>query len=119
MAVSPRSDEAIQEEVLDELKWDPPRVRVNEVGVIVKDGIVTLIGWVDSLTQKIAAEEAVRRVRGIKAIVNDIEVCTASKIRPLPCAHRVSHMRPSVAAIRQVGKMTSSSHEGEKPKFAA
>ena len=73
MAVSPRSDEAIQEDVLDELKWDS-RVRVNEIGVMVKDGIVTLVGWVDSLTQKIAAEEATRHVRGVKAIVNDIEV---------------------------------------------
>jgi osmotically-inducible protein OsmY len=73
MAVSPRSDEEIQEDVLAELKWDP-RVRINEIGVIVTDGIVTLTGWVDSLPQKIAAEEAASRVRGVKAIVNDIEV---------------------------------------------
>src|SRR5207245_8482734 len=73
MAVSTRTDEAIQADVLEELKWDT-RVRPNEVGVAVKDGIVTLTGWVDSYLKKIAAEEAAHRVRGVKAVANDIEV---------------------------------------------
>src|SRR5260370_620817 len=73
MAVSIRSDEEIQRDVLEELKWDS-RVRPNEIGVAVKDGIVTLTGWVDSYLKKIAAEEAAHRVRGVKAVVNDIEV---------------------------------------------
>jgi osmotically-inducible protein OsmY len=42
--------------------------------VAVKDGIVTLTGWVDSLIKKWAAEEAALRVRGVKAVANDIEV---------------------------------------------
>ena len=73
MAVSIRSDEAIQQDVLEELKWDT-RVRPNEIGVAVKDGIVTLTGWVDSYLKKIAAEEAAHRVSGVKAVANDIEV---------------------------------------------
>ena len=73
MAVSIRTDEEIQTDVLEELKWDS-RVQPNEIGVIVKDGIVTLTGWVDSYMKKIAAEEAARRVRGVKAVANDIEV---------------------------------------------
>ncbi len=73
MAVSIRSDEAIQQDVLEELKWDT-RVRPNEIGVSVKDGIVTLTGWVDSYLKKIAAEEAAHRVPGVKAVANDIEV---------------------------------------------
>jgi osmotically-inducible protein OsmY len=73
MAVSIRSDEEIQRDVLEELKWDS-RVRPNEIGVAVKDGIVTLTGWVDSYLKKISAEEAAHRVRGVKAVVNDIEV---------------------------------------------
>jgi osmotically-inducible protein OsmY len=73
MAVSTRTDEEIQADVLEELKWDS-RVQPNEIGVMVKDGIVTLMGWVDSYMKKIAAEEAARRVRGVKAIANDIEV---------------------------------------------
>ncbi len=73
MAVSTRTDEQIQADGLDELKWDP-RVRPNEIGVAVKDGVVTLTGWVDSYVKKLAAEEAAHRVRGVKAVANDIEV---------------------------------------------
>ena len=73
MAVSTRTDEEIQRDILEELKWDT-RVRPNEIGVAVKDGIVTLTGWVDSYLKKMAAEEAAHRVRGVKAVVNDIEV---------------------------------------------
>ena len=68
-----RTDDQIQLDVLDELKWDA-RVQPNEIGVAVKDGIVTLLGWVDSYTKRWAAEEAAHRVRGVKAVVNDIEI---------------------------------------------
>jgi osmotically-inducible protein OsmY len=68
-----RTDEQIQRDVLEELKWDA-RVQPNEIGVSVKDGIVTLTGWVDSFTKKWAAEEAALRVPGAKAVANDIEV---------------------------------------------
>ncbi len=73
MAVSTRTDEEIQRDVLEELKWDS-HVQPNEIGVAVKDGIVTLTGWVDSYLKKISAEEAAWRVPGVKAVVNDIEV---------------------------------------------
>jgi osmotically-inducible protein OsmY len=68
-----RTDEQIQRDVLEELKWDA-RVQPNEIGVAVKDGIVTLTGWVDSYTKRWAAEEAALRVRGVKAVANDIQV---------------------------------------------
>jgi osmotically-inducible protein OsmY len=68
-----RTDEQIQREVLAELKWDA-RLQPNEIGVIVKDGVVTLTGWVDSYLKKWAAERAAERVRGVIAIANDIEV---------------------------------------------
>ena len=68
-----RTDEDIQREVLAELKWDP-RLHPNEVGVIVKDGIVTLTGQVDSYMKRWAAQDAAHRVRGVKAVANDIEV---------------------------------------------
>ena len=73
MAISIRTDEAIQTDVLEELKWDA-HVRPNEIGVAVKDGIVTLNGWVDSFLKKMAAQEAAHRVPGVKAVANDIEV---------------------------------------------
>jgi osmotically-inducible protein OsmY len=71
--VSARTDEEIQRAVLEELKWDS-RVQPNDVNVVVKDGIVTLTGWVDSYLKRLDAEEAAHRVRGVKAVVNDIEV---------------------------------------------
>ena len=67
------TDEQLQLDVLEELKWDA-RVHPNEVGVTVKDGIVTLTGWVDHYTKKWAAEDAAHRVHGVKAVANDIEV---------------------------------------------
>jgi osmotically-inducible protein OsmY len=73
VATEIRTDEQIQKDVLAELKWDA-RVQPNEVGVAVKDGVVTLTGWVDSYTKKWAAEEAAHRVHGVKAVANDIEV---------------------------------------------
>lgn len=67
------TDEEIQKDVLAELKWDA-QVQPNEVGVSVKDGVVTLSGWVDSYLKKWAAEDAAHRVGGVKAVANDIEV---------------------------------------------
>src|SRR5882762_6177916 len=68
-----RTDAQIQTDVLAELKWEP-RVQPNEIGVTVKDGVITLTGSVDSYTKRYAAEEAAHRVRGVKAVANDIEV---------------------------------------------
>jgi osmotically-inducible protein OsmY len=72
-ATMTHTDEQIQRSVLEELKWDA-RIHPNEIGVAVKDGIVTLTGWVDNYTKKWAAEDAAHRVRGVKAVANDIEV---------------------------------------------
>jgi len=66
-------DERLQRDVLDELKWDS-RVTPNEIGVAVKERVVPLTGYVDAYTKRSAAEEAARRVRGIKAVANEIEV---------------------------------------------
>jgi len=68
-----RTDAQIHSDVLAELKWEP-RVRPNEIGVAVKNGVVTLTGWVDSYVKKWAAEDAAHRIRGVKAVANDIEV---------------------------------------------
>jgi osmotically-inducible protein OsmY len=72
-ATSTRTDAEIQSDVMAELKWEP-RVQASEIGVGVKDGVVTLTGWVDSYTKRWAAEEAAHRVRGVKAVANEIEV---------------------------------------------
>jgi osmotically-inducible protein OsmY len=68
-----RDDEEIQRDVLEELGWDA-RLQPNEVGVTVKDGVVTLTGSVDSYAKKWAAERTAHRLRGVRAVANDIEV---------------------------------------------
>jgi osmotically-inducible protein OsmY len=72
-----RTDAQIQSDVLAEMKWEP-RVQPNEIGVAVNNGVVTLTGWVDSYAKKWAAEDAAHRVRGVKAVANDIEVRLSS-----------------------------------------
>ena len=67
------TDEDIQREVLRELKWDA-QVAPNEIGVVVENGVATLTGWVDTFGKKWAAERAALRIRGVKAVVNNIEV---------------------------------------------
>jgi len=68
-----RTDEQIHRDVLAELKFEP-RVLPNEIGVAVKDGVVTLTGYVDSYPKRWGAEDAAHRVRGVKAVANEIEV---------------------------------------------
>lgn len=77
IATTVRSDAEIQAEVLTELKWEP-RVQATEIGVAVKDGVVTLTGFVDSYSKRWAAEDAAHRVRGVKAVANDIEIRLAA-----------------------------------------
>jgi osmotically-inducible protein OsmY len=72
-ATATYTDEQIQREVMEELHWDA-RIQPNEIGVAVEGGVVTLTGWVDSYIKKWAAERAALRVRGVKAVANDIEV---------------------------------------------
>jgi osmotically-inducible protein OsmY len=87
-----RTDEQIQRDVLEELKWDA-RVLPNEIGVAVKDGVVTLTGWVDAYSKKWAAEEAAHRVRGVVAVANDIEV-------RLPTSSQRTDADVAAAAVR-------------------
>jgi len=63
----------LKNEVMDELKWEPS-VNEADIGVIVKDGIVTLTGAVESYAEKSAAERAAQRVAGVKGVANEIEI---------------------------------------------
>src|SRR5258708_36569757 len=72
-ATTARTDEQIQKDVLDELKWDA-RVQPNEIGVAVKDGVVTLMGYVDSYSKRWAAEESALPVRAVRAGPNEVDV---------------------------------------------
>ena len=59
--------------VVRELDWDP-EVDASAIGVTAKDGVVTLTGFVDTYTGKLAAERIAKRVRGVRAVANDIIV---------------------------------------------
>ena len=78
VATAIRTDEEIQRDVLAEFKWDA-QIQPNEIGVSVKDGVVTLTGWVDSYLKKWSAEEAAHRVAGVRAVANDLEVRLATE----------------------------------------
>lgn len=74
-----KTDIFLQKDILDELAWDPA-VNATDVGVIVKDGVVTLTGHLTNYAEKYAAERAARaaraarRVSGVKALAIEIEV---------------------------------------------
>jgi Predicted periplasmic or secreted lipoprotein len=71
--MSVRSDEDIRESVLLELEWDP-KITSNDIAIAVKNGVVTLSGFVHSYWEKDAAEKAVKRVYGVRGVANDIQV---------------------------------------------
>ena len=71
-----RTDSMIRESVVSELKWDPKLATSADIAVAVKEGVVTLSGFVHSYFEKDAAEKAAKRVYGVKAVANDIEVRT-------------------------------------------
>jgi osmotically-inducible protein OsmY len=68
-----QTDTPLQKAVLDELAWEPS-VTAAHIGVAAHAGIVTLTGHVDSYAQKHAAETAARRVAGVQAVAEEIEV---------------------------------------------
>ena len=63
----------LRQNVLDELEFEPS-VDAANIGVIANDGVVTLTGHVSSYAEKLAAERAVRHVKGVRAIAQEIEV---------------------------------------------
>src|SRR5688500_2863909 len=68
-----RSDIDIKRDVEEELRQDPD-IDATDIAVAVKNGVVTLSGFVRSYAQKVEAEHAAKRVLGVKGLANDIEV---------------------------------------------
>ena len=68
-----KTDAELQKDVMNQLKWEPS-IRAAEIGVGVKDGVVTLSGNVDHYYKKSAAERAAARVFGVKAVAEEIQV---------------------------------------------
>jgi osmotically-inducible protein OsmY len=89
------TDIEIERDVKAELQWDP-RVDATDIAVSVRDGVVTLAGFVRQYGDKYAAETATKRVAGVVAVANDIEVRLPTKDqRPDPAI-----ARDAVAAIK-------------------
>lgn len=68
-----KTDIQIQEDVIEQLQWEPA-IDAAEIGVGVRNGVVTLSGKVDTYLKKILAEKAARKVSGVKAVAEDIQV---------------------------------------------
>jgi osmotically-inducible protein OsmY len=68
-----KTDIQLKQDVISELTWEPS-VNAAAIGVEVKDGVVTLAGHVESLTEKWNAERATQRVAGVKALAVDMDV---------------------------------------------
>ena len=68
-----RSDNDIQKDVIEELRYDPS-LRNDDIAATVRDGVVTLAGFVESFVDKWRAERDVSKVKGVHAIANDLQV---------------------------------------------
>ncbi len=68
-----KQNEDLQKDVQNAIKWEP-LLNAAEIGVVVKDGIVTLTGTVDSYSKKKEAEDAAKSVSGVTAVVEKIEI---------------------------------------------
>jgi len=68
-----KTDAELQQDVMNELKWEST-LKAADIGVTVKDGVVTLSGYVDSYVKKLVAERAAARVFGVRAVAESIQV---------------------------------------------
>jgi len=90
------TDNDIKRDVEAELRWDPD-IDASDIGVAVKDGVVTISGFVRSYSQKYEAEREAIKVKGVRGLVNDVEVRLPSlNERPDP-----EVVRDAVAAIKR------------------
>ena len=67
------NDSTLRQDIIDELDFEPS-IDAASIGVAVEDGVVTLTGHVSTYAQKATAEDAVRRVKGVRGIAEEIEV---------------------------------------------
>lgn len=94
-----KTDTELQNDVLFELKYEPS-VKVSDIGVVVKNGTVTLNGYATSYHEKREAVRAAKRVSGVKAIADDIEV-------QLPDSYHRTDSDIAAAVISQINWSTS------------
>ena len=94
-----KTDTELQNDVLSELKYEPS-IKVTDIGVLVKNGTVTLNGYATSYNEKWQAVHAAKRVAGVKAIADDIEI-------QLPDSYHRTDGDIASAAINQIDWSTT------------
>ena len=75
------SDRHVRQEILDVFQWDP-RIEARHIGLAVEKGVVTLTGAVESDDERIATEEAVHHVAGVRGLLDMIEVRPTGAVWP-------------------------------------
>ena len=90
-----KTNSQLLRDVNDQLKWEPS-IRDDEIGVAVKDGVVTLSGHVPSFADRYIAIYVVERVAGVKAVADEIEV-------KLPSSHTRTDTELAHAAVHVLG----------------
>lgn len=110
------TDERLREAVSHQLSWDP-EFDATLVGVSAQDGIVTLSGYVETYAAKLAAERAARRVYGVKAVANELDVrLAAERIDPDLARDAIEALRnridvpPGVTVTVRSGFVTLAGH---------
>jgi osmotically-inducible protein OsmY len=94
-----KTDTELKDDVLSELKYDPS-VRVSDIGVLAKNGTVTLNGYATSYSEKWGAVHATKRVAGVKAIADDIEL-------HIPASYHRTDTDIAAAVINQIDWSTT------------
>lgn len=75
-----KNDKELQHDIMEDLRWDPS-IDASKIGVAVTNGVITLTGGVPSYFQKQTAERIAKRVAGVRAVANDIEVQLPSVVQ--------------------------------------
>ena len=91
-----KSDQALKQDVEQELLWDPA-IDARQIRVTVHDRIVTLVGAVASYAQKLAAQKATQRVTGCRALVIELNVPESS-----PPSHSDEDLATAILSARYV-----------------
>jgi osmotically-inducible protein OsmY len=110
------ADVHLRDSVIRELDWDS-EVDDSAIGVAAKDGVVTLTGFIDSYAAKLAAERVVKRIRGVRAVANDIIVRLKADVTDTDiaaAAARALKVRPGIPSNIQAtvhnGHVTLTGH---------
>jgi osmotically-inducible protein OsmY len=92
------SDSELRTQVERELEWEPS-VDAHRIGVTVEDGVVTLTGEVKSYAEEWKAERTVERVKGVRAIANDLAVHLTNEYSDTDLAKAASEALKSNIAV--------------------